>query len=167
MKLLFEKLAEELENTTFKCEDYIVEGAGFSNLPISVYSLEVIYNQNKIIIENELGNHNFGKVEMVLKDKNLPEFEITNVNHFVNLFLRKKNMFNVKSSNLTFKKYLEEKLIDSNLEQIAKDNLFEPKITNKKLKFDSHITTIYHLEFPDKIGAIKVIVKFYKYLIDY
>ena len=88
MKLLFEKLAEELENTTFKCEDYIVEGAGFSNLPISVYSLEVIYNQNKIIIENELGNHNFGKVEMVLKDKNLPEFEITNVNHFVNLFLR-------------------------------------------------------------------------------
>ncbi len=167
MKKLFEELANEWENTTFSYEDFRVAGAGFSKQPITMYSLEMIYKGNYIRIKNDLGNHNTGNVELRIKEKLLPDFEVSGTNHFANLFLRRKELLKVTCGDIKFKKYLEKKLIDSNLEQVAKDNLFEPKITCKAEMLCSDITTLYHLEFSDKIGAIKAIVHFYKDLIDY
>ena len=162
MKPLFENLATELENTTFSYQDYYNP-----NLPMTIYSMETNYKGNSIRTKNEFGNHNLGNIDLILNDKKLPEFEVTSTNHFVNLFLRKKEMLTVESRNITFKKFVEKKLRESNLQQIAKENSFEPRITNKHIHFDSHINTLYHLQFSDKIGAIKAIINFYKHLIEY
>ncbi len=167
IKPLFEALATELENTTFTYEDYNVPLGGFTKLPMTLYNLETMYKGYSIQVQNEFGNHNLGNVNLVLQNKTLPEFDVVSGNHFTNLFLRKKDMLTVKCRNIAFKKFLEQKLQDSNLQRIAKDNLFEPKITNKSNQVDSHIHTLYHLEFSEKIGAIKAIINFYKDLIDY
>ncbi|MFD2909614.1 hypothetical protein ACFSX9_12825 [Flavobacterium ardleyense] len=167
MKIIFEKLADEIQNATFSYEDFNVLGKGFSRLTISTYLLEVSYKGNYIRIKNEFGNHNLGTVELIIKNRTLPEFEIKSGNHFFNLFLPKRKMINVYCKNYAFKKFLEKKLIDSKLEQIAQNNLFEPKITNNTFEFNSTIQTLYHLEFEDKIGALKALINFHKELIDY
>ena len=97
----------------------------------------------------------------------LPIFTITNINHLVNLFLRKKQILKVDCSNESFKHYLQNLLIETNLEKIAKDNLFEPKISSKIEGENLVIETIYHLEFEEKIEALKALIEFYKKLISY
>lgn len=167
MKALYENISNKIENSTFSYSDYKVDGDGFSILPISIYSLVVDYKGSAICVENELGNHNIGKVELLLEGKRLPEFRITNTNHFVNIFLRRKIILKVECKNNLFKKFLEQKLTETGLEKLAKDNLFEPEIFNLFERNKMKIVTKYHLQFEDKTGVIKPLISFYKSLIDY
>lgn len=65
-----------------------------------------------------------------------------------------------------FKLFLHYATESSNLEKIAKENTFEPKITSVKEKNIQFIKTQYSLQFEDKLGGLKALIEFHKLLID-
>ncbi|MFA7445943.1 MAG: hypothetical protein WCY89_08350 [Flavobacteriaceae bacterium] len=166
MRIQYENISKEIENSKFSYSDYKVDSPGFSKIAASIYNLHVNYKEHIIYVKNELGHQNLGRVEVQL-DKRLPEFKISNTNHFVNLFLRKKNILKVTCKNHSFKKFLEQKLIELNLEKIAKESLFEPEIYNVFERNAMKIITTYHLQFDNKTAPIQPLVNLYKSLIDY
>ncbi|MDH1883781.1 MULTISPECIES: hypothetical protein [Empedobacter] len=158
---------QSYDDAIFYNNDAKVDGTIGAKLHLSYYYIDIPYKNCLIYVEQELGNHNLGKIRVTLDKISLPIFTITNINHLVNLFLRKKQILKVDCSNESFKHYLQNLLIETNLEKIAKDNLFEPKISSKIEGENLVIETIYHLEFEEKIEALKALIEFYKKLISY
>ena len=118
------------------------------------------------MVKFELGNHNICELTTDLEQKFVPDFEISSRNHFVNLFLRKKNMLMVKSNISSYKEFITQCVLDSDLESIAKKNAFEPLIKSYKEKNIQHIKTEFSLRFDDKVEALKASINFNKLLID-
>lgn len=96
----------------------------------------------------------------------IPEFKIESRNHLQNLFSIKKKSFEVKCENQQFKSIVEEALEKSGMNQIAKDNLFEPTIKVENENGEQSINSEYHLQLKDKIGGAKALIDFYKILVD-
>lgn len=142
-----------------------VIGAGVS-ITVIKFKLSVPHKRHFIIIDNEYGTNNSATVKMKVDKGFIPEFKITARNHLKNLFARKKRYFEVESSNVQFKSYLEEVLLESGMDEIAKENLFEPTIQVERIDGSQYINTEYHLQIKDKIGAIKALIDFYKLIID-
>lgn len=160
----------QLEGTLENCKTNVVHekfAAGGSRVPVSLYELLHEYKGHTIELVYELGNHNLARVEVNLGAVRLPFFLITNKSHFSRLFSSKGNILKVECKHPQFKKYLEEILISTGLEQIARDNLFEPRIETKTEKNEVKIIAGFYLGFEDKIGTILPLLDFYKQIIDY
>ena len=162
----YKALADSYENAIFSFNDFKVGGVGGSRMTISEYHIEIPYKNMIINVSNELGNHNLGKVDVTLSNCNFHSFEITSRNHFMSLFSRKKEMLKISCTNNTFKNTLQNTAIASGLEKIAKQNAFEPHIASNYTNGKWNVSTKYHLEFEDKIGALKALIDFHKLLID-
>jgi len=165
MKQEYQSLAASIENTTFAYQDYKVKDDCGTILPISHYYLTTTYKDLIITIENELGNHSLGKVQLDIKGYQLPDFKITTRNHFINLFSRKKEMLKIECRNPSFRHFLYSIVNSSGLEKTAKKHSFQPTISLSKNRLC--IQTIYHLQFEDKTAAVKALIDFHKKLIDY
>lgn len=161
LAILCEKHKAELLSKDFKVSSLLG-----SFLPISQYTIEVKHKDYVIKIENELGNHNLGKVVLCLNQHSIPDFKITAIEHFFNLFLRRKNLLQINCKLLDFKQKLEDIVEQSNLNKIANTNSFEPTIRTYKEKNIQFIKTDYSLQFEDKIGAIDALIHFHKLLLD-
>jgi len=61
---------------------------------------------------------------------------------------------------------LEEALFESGMEEIAKENLFEPSIKIERIEGAQFVNTEYHLQLKDKIGAVKALIYFYKEIVN-
>ncbi len=162
----YKAVADSYENAIFSFNDFKVGGVGGSRMIISEYHIEIPHKSMIIKVSNELGNHNLGKVDLILNNCNFYNFEITSRNHFMSLFSRKKEMLNIECSNNIFKKTLQNIAITSGLEKVAKQNAFEPHITSNYTNGKWIISTKYHLEFEDKLGALKALIDFHKLIID-
>ncbi|RYM34242.1 hypothetical protein ERX46_09820 [Brumimicrobium glaciale] len=135
-------------------------------ITVSKFTVTVPYKNHHIVVFNEYGTSNVATVKMKIKKGFIPEFEITARNHWKNLFSRRKNYFDIACSNSQFKNYLQEELIKSGMEQIAKENLFEPTIKVERIVGAQCINTEYHLQLNDKIGAVKALIDFYTEIVD-
>ena len=160
-----EDLAKKLE-AELSHEDIKVSGVVGSYVRISIYRLKIHYKGYELQVKFELGNHNMCEIKTVLDQKYIPDFEITSRNHFINLFLRKKNMLIVKSDDSNYKEFLLQSTFKSGLDSIAKENSFEPKIYAIKEKNIQHLNSEYSLQFEDKVGALESTINFYKLIID-
>ena len=133
---------------------------------ISNVWITVPYKNHQIHIDNEYGISNSALVEMEIENGFIPAFTIDSRSHFQNLFSFKKKRFIVKCDNLQYKKILEGALITSGMDQISKDNLFEPTIKVENKNGVQFINTAHHLQFNDKIGGVKALIDFYKIIVD-
>lgn len=168
MKEIFEQIASQIPDCELNIADSKIHGRRIgSRISVSVYELKFYYNTHLIIIKNELGLSNMGKICTVLNRPNIPDFEITTRDHFSKLFSRNKATFKIKCKDSLFSDFIQRKINLSMLEKIAEDNLFEPKIHTCVSGLEMEIITDYHLEFKDKMGALSALIHFYKSLIDY
>ena len=168
---MIEEYFIQLSKTLDNCKANVVHQK-FASSPgakvhISIYELFYVYKNHQIELVYELGNHDLAKVEVNLSSDRIPSFQITNNSHFSRLFFSKRNMLKVECKNPQFKKFLEEILITTGLEQIARDNLFEPRIVTEIIKNEHKIALGFYLGFEDKIGVVIPLLEFYKHLIDY
>ena len=167
MKEVFAAIASQ-ENGIFKTTDKKYVGQRGSAVLVSYYHLDIAYKGYRIVINYELGNHNLAKIEMELHPGiTIPEISITNRSHYYRLFYRKANILKVESSNITFKKYLEDLLFSTNLETLARENLFEPRIIISRKDRAKVLTTDFHLAFSNKKDVLYAIVAFYKGIVDW
>lgn len=168
MKEKYKEFASKIADCEFTYNDFKISGRILgSKVFASLYELKISYKDHFIFVRNELGQSNMGKIVAVLKHANFPDFEITTRNHFTKLFSGDKSTFRIKCDNDSLANYIRQRIGMCNLEQIAKDNLFEPKIYTSLHENKTEIITDYHLEFEDKTGALTALVSFYKSLVDY
>lgn len=163
----YKALIESYDNAQIEHQESKVKvmGAGVS-ITVGKFKLSVPYKRHFIVIDNEYGTNNSATVKMKVEKGFTPEFKITARNHLKNLFARKKRFFEIESSNVQFKNYLEEALFESGMDEIAKENLFEPTIQVERIAGSQFINAEYHLQLKDKIGAVKALIDFYKLIVD-
>lgn len=168
MKEIFAAIAKQ-ENGYYEVIDSKYDGSGGSKVFVSYYNLEIDYKAHHIHIKYEMGNHNIAKIAMeLLPGEMLPEFTITNRSHYYRLFHRKANILKVETGNITFKKYIEDLLISTNLEMLARGNLFEPVIgISRQEKTTKILTTEFHLVFENKKDVLYALIAFYKSIVDW
>lgn len=162
----FKLLSEEFVESEFYYKDNQVAGSIGSYISITTYFLNIKYKGFLIEATNELGNFNLGKISISLNNNSIPEFKITAIDHFTNLFLRRKKLLKVKCKNKFFLNALNEFTIHSNLEKITKENSFEPNIFSLNERGNYHVKTVYSLQLEDKMGALRALICFYKLVID-
>lgn len=167
MESQFQTLINSYENAKLHHEESKVKmlGTGVS-ITISIFRIEVPFKNHLIKIKNEFGTINSATVEMKIEQGIIPEFIIESRNHLQNLFSLKKKRFTVKCDDLQYKSMIEEAILSSGMDKIAKENLFEPIIKVENNSGVQSINTRYHLQFNDKINGIKALIDFYKILIE-
>lgn len=131
-------------------------------ITVSKFVLTIPYKNHLIRIENEYGTSQLGKLEMRIEKGFIPEFEVKSQSHLKNIFLIKKRRFLINCSDLQYKRLIEEWIVNSGMEAIAKENLFEPHVRLEKVKGAQYMITEYHLQLEDKMGGLKAMIQFYK-----
>ena len=166
MEEVFAAIAEK-EKGNFKADVVKYTMPDSSKMFVSHYYLEVDYKGHQIHIYYEMGNHNMAKAEVqLLPGENFPQFSITNRSHYYRLFYRKANILKVECTSNTFKKYLEELLASTNLELLARENLFEPQMRILQKDVVKVLSCEFHLVFGDKEGVLYGLIAFYKSIVD-
>ncbi|NDI98345.1 hypothetical protein GWA97_04585 [Flavobacterium sp. LaA7.5] len=167
MREVFAAIAKQ-ENGEFKVTDATYNGFRGAKVFVSYYHLETDYKMHRISIDYEMGNHNMAKIEMqLLPGEAIPELSITNRSHYYRLFYRKANILKVESTNITFKRYVENLLFSTNLEMLARENLFQPKmVTSLNENRTKSFITEFHLAFENKRDVLYALIAFYKGIID-
>ena len=168
MKEILAAVAEQ-EKGDFDFTEAMFNGFRGSKVFVTYYRLKLDYKGNTITINYELGNHNMAKIEMEIKNTEaIPEFLVNNRSQYYRLLYRKANILKIECNDVVFKKFIEELFFSTNLELIARDNLFEPKIrcslTDNGLKT---LVTDFNVAFSDKKGALLALIDFYKSIVDY
>jgi hypothetical protein len=152
----------QLDHQEYKAKAF---GTGLY-VTISRLMISIPYENHIIELVNEFGLSNTAKVEMKIQNGTIPDFEISNRSHLMNLFSINKQYLIVKSNNAQTKLFLEKALDISGMKTIAKENLFEPKIKTERIDGSLFIKTEYHLQLTDKIGAAKALIDFHIEIID-
>lgn len=168
MKEILAAVAEQ-EKGEFDFTEAMFNGFRGSKVFVTYYLLKLDYKGNTITMNYELGNHNMAKIEMEIKNTEaIPQFLVTNRSQYYRLLYRKANILKVECNDVVFKKFIEELFCSTNLELIARDNLFEPKIRCSLA--DNGIKTLvtdFNIAFSDKKGALLALIDFYKSIVDY
>ena len=137
-----------------------------TSVPMTKFNLKVPYKNHEIEIVNELGNYNLGHITLNLNQRYIPDFEITAIEHIFNLFLRRKDLLKIKCKDASFKARIEQLSTETGLQDIARNNSFEPKIKAFKDKNLQFLHTDYSLQFDDKVGGLRALILFYQRIID-
>ena len=131
-KAYFKNLAEKENGKFFFKDDNIAFGNGVRS-PNVTYRVEFDYEDNHFTIINRTGTAYVATISCELSKTLQPiEFEINNITHFTNLFLRKKSRLKIKADNQNIKYFITKNLNYQLLEKIANRDKFSPVITCKK-----------------------------------
>ena len=163
-KAFFKNLAEK-ENGKFFFKDENIAFLDGVRSPNVTYRVEFDYDNNHFTIINRTGTAYVATISCELPKTIQPiEFEIINITHFRNMFLRKKSRLRIKSDNQNIEYFLTQNENYKHLEKIADRDKFSPIITCEK---DNgwKIVAKYHLEFDNWIEPIQSILAMYKDLI--
>lgn len=164
-KGFFRNLAkQENGNFYFKDEDLSI-GMGVRS-PNVIFKVKFNYKNNLITVLNRTGTAYVGNVSCELHDSLQPiAFEINNISHLQNLFLRKKSRLKITSKNKNIIHFLKHNSNLQELSKIAEKDNFSPIIT---CEFDKswRIDAAYHLAFDNWTEPIEPIITLYKNLID-
>lgn len=164
----YEKLAKSFDGAHFHHHETKVK-VKYSfgvHVTLSKFTISIPYKNHIIHIENEFGTSNLGTVKMRNEKSLMPEFEIKSQSHLKNLFLRRNKRLRVNCNDSRFKFILEQALVRSGADEVAKNNSFEPFTKVKKIEDLQFIITQYHLQLKDKIGAVIALIEFYKEIVD-
>ena len=125
------------------------------------------YNYTDINASYEFGNHNIAEFNFDLDTtRNIPEFEVTTVEHFFRIFSLFKNPWKIKSKNRLTTASVNDCLNKSGMTDFARKVAFSPTITGKYLNGRFNCKTQFHLGFDDKEESFKPSMEFQKILID-
>ncbi len=172
---LFEEISKEED-----CELRLTYGASYSKLitfspfydenkgkKIKSFQLLLDYRGQQIRVENKVGDVHMGLIECKMLSRNkLRAFKIKNQTGLKRLINRENGGLSISCEDKKTKDYIQSKLIEFGLEDIAKESQFEPLIIGlAKDKFE--LSTAYSLQFSKKREVIRPLIKLYKSLVDY
>ena len=161
----FKKIAER-ENGEFYFNDENIATGGGVRSPDVTYKVTFKYKSNEFSIVNRNGNVAIDTFNCVLTSALQPiAFEIENISHIKNLFLRKESRLKIKSENKKIEYFLNQNKAFKKLSSIAAKENFSPYISCK-LDTSWNIIATYHLAFNNPIQVIEPMIKLYKNLID-
>ncbi len=161
-KTFFENLASK-ENGEFIFKKNILKiGLGVRS-PQEIYQLNFKYLGAEIQIKYSLGTSFSGSIIcLFFNNIEVPEFEISSTSNFIRLFLKKKEGFNIASTNEEIKRFFNQNSALKKLTKISFKENFTPLIISK----ENRITTEFHLEFKDSTQVIEPVIQLYKNLIN-
>ncbi len=163
-KAFFKNLAEK-ENGKFFYKDENIAFLDGVRSPNVIFRVEFDYEDNHFTIINRTGTAYVATITCVLSNTIQPiEFEINNITHFQNLFLRRKSRLKIKSDNHNIEHFLTQNKSFKTLEEIADRDKFSPIITCER-ENKWKIITKFHLEFDVWTEPIEPILTLYKDLI--
>jgi hypothetical protein len=163
----FKKLAEK-EKCEYKVKNFVVDGSIGAKLPISIYTINLLYNDIDLEIRFELGNSNVAESKFqIIASKNLPNFKLVTRNHFSRLFFKREQIWKIVCNDSEFKKAVLSILNASGLNEIAQKEAFEPIIEGFYNNDIYNFSIKYYLGFNEKEKSLVPIVKFQKKMIDY
>lgn len=127
-KELFKQIAKK-EDGKFFYKDYTGLSSNGVAYPYVLFLIKIKYKNHEIIIDNRTGTSFVGTAILKLDSATKPvNFEISTISHFVNLFLRKKNQFSIKSNNRNIKHFLKSNSAYNQLCEIGEKTNFNPVI---------------------------------------
>ena len=163
----FKKLAEK-EKCEYKVKNFVVDGSIGSKLPISIYTINLLYTDIVLEIKFELGNSNIAESKFqIIASKNLPNFELVTRSHFSRLFFKSEQIWEIVCYDSEFKKVILNFLNVSGLNEIAKKEAFEPIIEGNYKNGIYSFSIKYYLGFNEKEKSLFPIVEFQKKIIDF
>jgi hypothetical protein len=164
-KSYFKNLAEKENGKFYFRDEDISIGMGVRS-PNVIYKVTFDYKDNHFTIINRTGTAYVGSISCELSKSLQPiQFEINNISHIQNLFLRKKSRLKIIADNPNIKYFLTENENLESLSKIADKEKFSPIITCE-LDKKWQIITKYHLEFDNWTEVVEPIIGLYKNLID-
>ena len=120
--------------------------------------IEIAYN---------LGNDNITEYNIKLvSNLNIPNIELSTTEHFVRLFLFKKNPWKIKCTDTNLSSLLKDKLRTTGLTKLAEETAFEPTISGNSKNSKYNINTKFFIGYENKVESINSILEFHKELID-
>jgi len=148
MKAVFKELAQE-ESAEYNFNDKKYDGFMGARIATTNHIFKVWYRDILIEVKYDLGNHNLGYFKSAFNaNSQLYDFKIT-------------------SNNLGFRKYVETKLLECDLEEYAQNRRWDPEIALKKNGSKVEINTRFYLGFEDKDLIIQPMIRFYESIVDY
>lgn len=163
----FKEIAAKEQGTFYFSDEGLLVGWGVRS-PQATFQLEVPYKGHVIYISNKVGNQFTGKCICKLPlGLKAPDFTIKTKSHLSTLFsFNKKNRFKIDSKHKKLITYLKKNDSIKVLNQVAKNDIFEPTIYGKNTKTDYQLIIKYHLEFDNWTQVLQPIITFKKELID-
>lgn len=138
-----------------------------NGLIVNSLTLKIPYKDNEILVEYKLADNHNATIECAFPANiNISEFRVEKGNHIWNAIERQKHILKVKSDDSNLIEFINKKLIDLNLQEIANSCLFEPLIIGKVEEKYYRLSTQYHLAFPQKKEVLRPMICFYKDFID-
>ena len=120
----FKKLAEK-EKCEYKVKNFVVDGSIGAKLPISIYTINLLYNDIDLEIRFELGNSNVAESKFqIIASKNLPNFKLVTRNHFSRLFFKREQIWKIVCNDSEFKKAVLSILNASGLNYVAPEDVY-------------------------------------------
>lgn len=174
MEELFKKISKENN-----CEYKAVYEPMYTAFVMSEFTRKVIGKQIKTLSVNILYRKHLIKVEynvsigqsgLIIVDfengEQLPEFDIKNRSHFLRLVKKKLDILKVEGEDVQFNDSLSKKIKELGLEELARNNQFEPNIVARKIDNKIQVHSTYHLAFEEKKEVLEPMIALYKWLID-
>ncbi|MFP9113684.1 hypothetical protein ACLI1A_07060 [Flavobacterium sp. RHBU_3] len=163
----FQELANQ-HDTQYYIKELKVSGTVGSKLPVAIYTLHIHHRDIPINIKFEFGNHNLAEFDFELPHSaTRPDFVIEARDVFERLFSFNKNRWKINCEHGVFKSSLLNLVERSTLNELAKQEAFEPKITGKKTPDSYTVKVVYYLGFNNKEQSLKVVTNFCTSLIDF
>ncbi|MEM7186459.1 MAG: hypothetical protein AAF466_07355 [Bacteroidota bacterium] len=129
--------------------------------------LHIPYKDYKIQVDYEVGDEQMARFHCDFDNATeMAPFEVRTINPYLRILFPRKNMLKVSSSNNQLKKYIEKKLVDTGLENIARKYQFSPSIFGKHHE-GYEVSASFTLSFDRKELVLKPMIQLYKDLIDW
>ena len=136
-------------------------------LRTKLLELEIPYKEHLISIQYEVGDEQSGKWNCRFNDGlKMNDFAVGTISPYVRLIFKRRNILKVTSQDSNLKSYIEKKLVEIGLEEIARKSQFLPEIKGF-YQNEYQIKTTYSLSFNDQQKVLRPMIKFYKELIDW
>ncbi|UKN02493.1 hypothetical protein K6119_03025 [Paracrocinitomix mangrovi] len=135
------------------------------NQPNPVVLIVYQNDEQKFFIKYSLGLSWSAEVTTFLSSINHYKLEIACVNHFLNLFLQKKNRFKIKTDDHILKSKIKQESSFLKLSDIAKQTSFEPNLYTYQKDDKIVIKTEYDIRyFYERTSEIIPMIEFYRFL---
>ncbi|WP_242134842.1 hypothetical protein [Aestuariivivens marinum] len=143
-------------------------GADYNeDLRVKTLLLKIPYKEQMISVEYKVGDAQLGLFSCYFKNGiTISDFKIDYRSHFLRLIFKNKKILRVRSEDKNLKRFLENRLIENDLETIARESLFTPEIEGVK-NGNYLISAFYTLSFEDKEKVLEPMVELYKDIIDW
>ena len=163
----FQKIADREGGKFYHDENTYLTGGGTA-LPDLNFVVKFEYKNIQFVIHNQTGANFVGNVYCKLpKQSKSHYFHVTPRSNFMSLFSKDRDKrFSIKSKNANLAYFIKNNASFKSLEEVARQDRFEPYISAKNEAGKFKIQTKYNLDIDDWTQVLDPIIQFYKDLIN-